>query len=204
MQTLKESLNEVRKAYRLIFDFQSRILDLVNFIGGRFDFDYNGGFPKFSALSPRNGSGNLKLWAWDWLNFYFYEFHFQQKLVDNDIIKFSIFIVCDSGYFDAKKSNTVSKINTNSFIDSEHSVSKLILVAGKNTWGLLGENNWNNVSFTTEDFGQKEDEKGIMVFKSYNLELFENEIMANTALLDFQNYCAQYVIPLKVVERNFM
>ena len=32
MQEIKESLIEVRKAYRLIFDFQSRILDLISYI----------------------------------------------------------------------------------------------------------------------------------------------------------------------------
>lgn len=204
MQNLNESLNEVRKAYRLLFDFQSRILNLINFIGGRFDFDYSGGFPKFGAQSPRNGSGHLKLWAWDWLNFYFYEFHFQSKVVNNDSLRFSIFIVCDSGYFDAKKSNTVSKTDTSSFLDTDHSLSKLIFVAAKNTWGLFGEENWNNVAFTTEEYGYKTDENGTMIFKSYNLEEFENEIRANNSLLDFQNFCLKNDIMITIKERKFV
>ena len=66
---LNQSLIEVRKAYRILFDYQSRILDLISYIAGKTQFNYNGGYSKFSNSGPRDGKGKLNFWAWDWLNF---------------------------------------------------------------------------------------------------------------------------------------
>lgn len=81
---LDKSLVEVRKAYRILFDYQTRILDLVKYIGQKTQFSYSGGYSKFSNSGPNNGRGSLDLWAWDWLNFYFYEFNFGSLDIKND------------------------------------------------------------------------------------------------------------------------
>lgn len=204
MHELSESLKEVRKAYRLIFDFQSRILDLMSFIKGKLDFEYEGGYVKYSNQSPRNGSGGLKLWSWDWLNLYFYEFHFKSKIVNSDKINFSIFLLCDSGYFESKKDNSLSKLNVEKYKNSDESVTKLIFVAAKNTWRHFAEENWNNTFFTLSDSGQKKEENGIMIFKSYNLEMFGDEISATSVLKDFVLYANSHDIPFEIVVRDFI
>ncbi|MCY1660411.1 hypothetical protein [Chryseobacterium sp. SL1] len=204
MQNLNDTLIEVRKAYRLIYDYQKRILDLISFIKGRYDFIYLGGFSKFSNVSPRNGSGDLKSWSWDWLNLYYYDFHFQKKIIDKDDIRFSIFLMSDSGYFDKNKENSIQKINPDLFLEPEASKTKLIFVIGKNTWGLFGNDNWNNINFTTENYGYEKDEKGVMLFKSYDLDKFVDENTANQTLVDFQSYCTGYNINLPIVERKFV
>lgn len=204
MLEIADSLKEVRKAYRLIFDFQSRVLDLMSFIKGKLDFEYEGGYVKYSNQSPRNGSGGLKQWSWDWLNLYFYEFHFKSKIVNSDKINFSVFLLCDSGYFESKKENTLSKLNIDKYKDPNESVTKLIFVAAKNSWSHFSEENWNNTFFTLSEHGQKVDEKGIMIFKSYNLEKFADEISATSVLKDFVEYANSHDIPLEIIERNFV
>ncbi|OCA75435.1 hypothetical protein [Chryseobacterium arthrosphaerae] len=204
MHNLNENLTEVRKAYRLIYDYQKRILDLINFIRSKYDFIYLGGFSKFSNVSPRNGSGNLTFWSWDWLNLYFYEFHFHKKIINKDEIRFSIFLISDSGYFDKKKDNSIQKTNPDLFLEPEASKSKLIFVIGKNTWELFNTDNWNNTDFTTGTYGHKEDEKGIMLFKSYDLDKFIDENTAKQTLIDFQSYCINYDINLPIIERKII
>ncbi len=106
----KELLIEVRKSYRLLYQYQKRILDLVDYIGKKYGLNYNGGYPKFSGVTPRNGSGNLNLWAWDWLNMYYYEFHFSHKKSGNDTLFFSVFLLNDNGFF---KNNNEKKNKQN-------------------------------------------------------------------------------------------
>lgn len=204
MQEIKESLIEVRKAYRLIFDFQSRILDLISFIKGKMNFEYSGGFVKYSNQSPKNGSGGLKQWSWDWLNFYFYEFHFKKKIINSDEINFSIFLLCDTGYFESRKDNTISKLEINKYKSPQDSSTKLIFVVGKNTWSFFSESNWNNLDFTLKEFDVKENDNGIMIFKSYNLENFADESSANNVLKEFIDFSNSHSIPLEIVERDFI
>jgi len=75
-QEISKTLLEVRKSYRLIYDFQSKILDLISFIGGSYMKTYNGGWCKFSEPTPRDKYGHskesLNQWAWDWLSMYYY------------------------------------------------------------------------------------------------------------------------------------
>ncbi|REC42580.1 hypothetical protein [Chryseobacterium sp. 5_R23647] len=203
MSEIKNTLLDVRKSYRLLHDYQRSILDLVSFIGGKLSFDYQGGYVKFGSESPRNGKGSLKKWAWDWLNLYYYEFHFNDKIVNNNNLAFSIIHMPDSGYFEAKKNNTVHTTDTESFLDVEYSESYLIFICGFNAWGLLGEDNWKNVFLTTNESGRKEDNKGFMIFKRYKIEDLVDEISTRNILQDFQHFCAENQIVLPIIERDF-
>ena len=83
---VESAFTEVRKAYRLLADYQRKVLDLVDFIGSSFGRTYSGGYPKYGNPSPRNGRGSLDYWSWDWLNLYFYEFHFGTEKIDNCLL----------------------------------------------------------------------------------------------------------------------
>lgn len=195
-QKISSTLLEVRKAYRLLYNYQDRVLDLVSFIGGKYGFRYSGGYSKFSHVTPRNGKGNLTNWAWDWLNLYFYEFNFEPKVnmkLDTSIY-FSVFIVNDTGYFDARDGNDdrkTSRVDTSSFKSVEESKSELIFVAGKNLWDGW-EVNWDGPEFISKNQGKKHTaDGGIMVFKHYSLERFENEDGTMNCLRDFERLCAE-------------
>lgn len=194
-------LVEVRKAYRLLFDYQSRVLDLINFIGGSFRFDYNGGFPKFSNSGPNNGRGNLGLWAWDWLNMYYYEFNFRQRVVGSDKISFSIFLLNDTGFYQANKIKPISKLAVDEFEISENSKSKLIFVVGKNMWEGWGVN-WDNEEFILQNEGKKGSEDKLMIFKSYHLTRFFKEEDAIVVLKDFESFCSNFKIDFKYHEKS--
>lgn len=202
----QDILTEVRKAYRLLFDYQTKLLALVKYIGGKYGYNYNGGYPKFSNNQPRQGRGNLDDWAWDWLNLYFHEFHFGSKKIDvNTKMYFSLFILNDDGYFLAcqKEQQNVGRVNPNKFEKPENSNSKLIFVVGLNSWigkAYFAENNWSNQRFTLEEKGIHEDENGKMFYKTYPLENFFEENNAIVQLADFERECHVIGIPFKQIK----
>ena len=95
------ALLDVRKAYRLLHDYQRAALDAAQYIGSKLGFIYIGGVPNFSNPSPGVEKGKLSNSAWDWLNMYYYDMFFQRK---RDDLKFSIFLFSDTGYFLSKHS----------------------------------------------------------------------------------------------------
>jgi hypothetical protein len=96
---IEASLLEVRKAYRLLHDYQRAALDVAKYIGAQLGLPYAGGYPNFSDCSPRSGSGSLDSWAWDWLNLVFYDFHFLREYEDGKELNLSIWLFSDTGYF---------------------------------------------------------------------------------------------------------
>ncbi|WP_017496808.1 hypothetical protein [Flavobacterium sp. WG21] len=191
-----DTLLEVRKAYRLLFEYQTRILDLVDFIGSSYGYSYNGGYSKFSNGSPNNGTGKLTQWAWDWLSMYFYEFNFGRK----DEKTFAVFIVNDTGFFQTRKKGNVFKTKVSSFDAVENSKTKLIFVVGKNIWNGWGKD-WDDDHFILDKEGHKKTEDKIMLFKSYPLEDFFDEDNAIENLRDFENYCKSLEVDFKYKEK---
>lgn len=193
----QDVLLEVRKAYRLLYQYQRRVLDLMKYIGNAYQLSYEGGWTKFSNVSPRNGTGKLSNWAWDWLSMYYYEFHFKEKLVDTDTIGFSIFLVNDTGFFETNKTETISATKLSKYHPVEKSETKLVFVAGKNFWEGWSQD-WRDLYFVLEKEGcKKNDVGGIMIFKSYSLEGFFDESESEANLKDFQNYCNLNTIDIK-------
>jgi len=199
MIELKNSLIEVRKAYRLLYDYQKKVLDLVNFIGSEFGRTYNGGYPKYCNVTPRNGKGSLKNWAWDWLNMYYYEFNFH-----NDTVKFSIVLISDTGFYESITENpSLSKLDLNNFKNAESSVTKLSFVYGDKIWkceGFLENDCWQNPKFVLgkEGIYIAEHDSGKMLFKSYNLENFSTKEKTLEILRDFSGFCKRYNIEFKL------
>lgn len=198
--SMEKSLIEVRKAYRLLFDYQSRILDLMSFIEGKIDFNFNGGWPTFTNTTPRAGGGSLDKWAWDWLNMYYYQFYFGEKKIEEKVIRFSIAHMADSGFFENHNQHT-DKINLKKYKNVEESSSKLIFVIGSDMWNW--GDNWNDEVFTTEPQGDKKDENGgQLIFKSYGLEKFASEESAIATLKDFEKHVKLFNIPFTIKERK--
>ena len=101
---------EVRKAYRLLFDYQRRILDLMKFVGETYDLPYKKGKPLFSSKA----GNKLTNWSWDWIYMYCYDFRFEGKEKDNPI-QFSVILKNDSGYYDANLENKISALHIEKF-----------------------------------------------------------------------------------------
>lgn len=203
-KNLDKSLVEVRKAYRILFDYQTRILDLISYISSKTHFSYNGGYSKFSNSGPNNGRGKLDLWAWDWLNFYFYEFNFGSLKNQNADYTFAIFHLADDGFFSSQNQHeNRKKTEIDDFTDEHDSSSKLIFVLGKNTWNDNWGKNWNSMEFTLKEFDVKIDEnleKGIL-FKSYNINKLDCEENVFQILLDFKNFCKSNNMSFNITDK---
>jgi len=98
---IEKALVDVRKAYRLLHQYQRTVLDAAKYISARLGVGYEGGYPCFSDCSPRPGRGHLDNWAWDWLNLIFYDFHFSAKNGHREI-NFLIRLFSDTGYFESR------------------------------------------------------------------------------------------------------
>ncbi|AIY12558.1 hypothetical protein [Cellulophaga baltica] len=187
-------LLEVRKAYRLLFDYQSRILDLMKFIEQTYNIPFFKGYPKFSG----RGSNNLTNSSWDWLNMYYYAFHYSSELKKPEPkIYLSVFLLNDSGFFQAKvKDKNISKFNLSKYDKPENSKTKLIFAAGKDKWTWWEKIKINGILFTLQEEGKSEDNH--MVWKSYDLELFFTENQALIQLQDFSKFCTENDIPVTI------
>lgn len=119
----RESLIDVRKAYRLLYEYQRRILDLMKYIGNYYDRELYAGFPIYSQITPRKTSVRFEKWAWDWLNMYLYEFNFGLK----DDVRFISVIESDSGYYDAGYPRDKRDIKV--YNSPELSTSRIYLIA---------------------------------------------------------------------------
>jgi hypothetical protein len=196
-ENISDILLNVRKSYRLLFEYQKRILDLMSFIGGSFGFRYNGGYPKFSNPSPGNGKGTLNNWSWDWLNMYYYEFNFKSETIEGCKVAFAVILINDTGYYQSSN-NKRNQTDISTFESVENSQSKLILVAGKNTWQVQ---EWYTSDFIFKESGTKGENNKIMIFKSYSIQDFETEDKALYSLKEFQNLCKNS-IPLSLIEKK--
>lgn len=188
-------LLDVRKAYRLLYLYQDRMLNTVRFIGGQLGSVYQGGYPWFSSNTPREGKGNLESWAWDWLNMYFYEFHFGDRQVDGQNISFAVVLQSDTGSAEVP---ATSRIDLKGFMPVETSQSRLRLIAGRNAWVHdAGESfDVTNSAVYTDLFRyEKADGSGVLLAKGYPLASFLNEAATMGVLTDFVGLCQQNGVP---------
>lgn len=198
-EDLKQSFEEVRKAYRLLFGYQKKILDLMSFIQAYFGLQHSGIWQKFSSKLPKEEKINLNMWAWDWLPMYFSEFHFK---ID-DKFAMSILLVSDSGYFD-KNANIQfgdyqKKLNPNEFETVENSETRLIFILEKHeneANSLIGDGWWHS----KELFDKKVGAKGNAIFKTYNLEEFCNQKATEKILEELSKFANSNKFKLKKID----
>lgn len=148
VNTLKEALVEVRKAHRLVYSFQERMLSLIDFIRNHLDFQDYSGVKHFSKPIRRKiGEKELviypTMWAWDFLYSYVFEYFIGScDLDDGSKIQLSLVQYADTGFFDAK---TDDRLAIADFVSPEKSTSKLLFIMAhtpkgkKSAWG----DNWN-------------------------------------------------------------
>jgi hypothetical protein len=173
-EQFNEILLDVRKAYRLLYLYQERVLDIVQYIGDNLDFRYDSGWSWFSNSSPKDGKGKLDNSAWDWLNMYFYEFNFSKKIIDNNSIMFSVLLESDTGYFDANATD----VDVKGFSAVEQSSTRLVFMIGKNTWWTDFSNEFNDdnneIYKKIKNEALYSNEKGKLAIKCFPLDRFIN------------------------------
>lgn len=131
-------MQDVRRAYRLLHDYQRMVLDGVAYLGKQMGLTYVGGWPKFSSVTPRAGKGGLQThWAWDWLNLMQHDFHFQ--LLEEKTVRahVSMLLISDTGYFFSERDHLV-KTDVADFLPAEKSQTLLGFIIARETWGYMG------------------------------------------------------------------
>lgn len=195
---MKELLIEVKKAYRLLFDYQNRILDLMDFIGKTYEIDFSAGYSQYSRVVRKKGQ--LHNWAWDWLPMYYYEFFFEEEKAGAGHLRLSVFLLNDSGFYDSSKDNkSAHKLDISSYKPIEETKTQLIFLAGKDFWWDDWDKNTNSLP-RLENEGKAEN--GDLVYKKYNLERFGNEDDTMKQLEDFSKFCTDNNIPLQISKRK--
>ncbi|MBI9062752.1 MAG: hypothetical protein JEZ14_12265 [Marinilabiliaceae bacterium] len=169
-EKLDEIFLDVRKAYRLLYHYQKRVLDLIKFIGEELDFEYSGGLPYHMEPSPKRNQGSLDNSPWDWLNMYFYEFRMQPKKQGRKKINFSIFLQSDSGPF-----TTSEMQNLDSYASVEESKTRLIFAVSDNDIEYETITDDAAIGPNKNGFRKIKTEKGSMLSGIFDLSDFLDE-----------------------------
>lgn len=143
-EDIKQMMVDVRKAHRLIYQYQNRMIQLANRIKTEYDLNNPVGRKRFSnpiGTTRRENDyqeANLRVhdkWAWDMLYSYEFEYYFG-KVIRNGLAGcLSVFQLSDNGYYMAdgyyreqnKSEGHISKEKIEKFWPSEDSSSYLIL-----------------------------------------------------------------------------
>lgn len=203
------AMADVRKAHRLIYSYQQRMLDLIYFIKSKLDFPSFLGEKRFSNDIYKKRNGYLLLpdnmWAWDFLYSYMFEYYLGEIYLDNeDICALSVIQYSDTGFFEKDENN---RIDVNSFADEEESGSKLLFILEikpkrKNWIWNIGELAMDKqyASLRHKRTILKSDKGNIQVLYSFSLDRFLNEKTSLVALKEFIDYCKEN----DVVELNLI
>lgn len=125
-EQLENALCEVRKAHRLIYEYQRRMQDLSWFIKNKLGFPLYKGYKKFSNPISRNNI-SYDMWAWDFIYSYVFNYFLGEQSDPEKHIswKLSVIQISDTGHFkNVDKGST--RTNTSSYALPEESESRLL------------------------------------------------------------------------------
>jgi len=101
----KTILEDVRTSYRLLYEYQRRMLDLVDYSAKFFGRKINKSISKFSS-APSKTNKNLSRWAWDWLTMYCTEYSCYSITNKHKVEShLSFILISDTGFFEEELRN---------------------------------------------------------------------------------------------------
>ena len=207
-EDLSKALLDVRRAHRILYAYQRRMLDLVTFIGQQLTKNSElavNGFKHFSYPVPgswNNISPLHKMWAWDYLYSYLFEYYLGEKETDNGgAYALSLIQYSDTGYFDQEEKEEGTRLELEKFKPEEESSSKLLFFLeykrkdSKWEWG-----NGTSLEKIVLDkkVGSKKHEKEVrniegvtQILYPVSLEEFINIETTLEVLREFRSYCQE-------------
>ena len=119
-ENLSNALLDVRRAHRILYAYQRRMLDLVHFIQSKLDMPKFRGFKHFSNPIYGRSKGHSRLniwhnmWAWDYLYSYLFEYYLGKKETGDKRhdYKLSLIQYSDTGYFDKEEEEEATRAET--------------------------------------------------------------------------------------------
>jgi len=186
----QEALCDVRKAYRLIFAYQRRVLDSIRLLTQEYEVLYGG--PKFAGR-PKFKRFEFDRWSWDYLPLYQTIFKFRI----NAEYELSIYINADNGFFLKDRGNHLDRTNLNRFEDAENSNSYITLIVANDHYNheqrialnnKLIANRLTNIELNGEHF----------IAKRYDLEDLIDVQSIKALRANFKSYCFNINPSLKI------
>lgn len=192
----------VRKAYRLLHDYQSMVINAMRYIESQLDIPYNGGWSR-SEKDIRSGYVKLSQSSWDWLPMSSFEFHFLKPLVPEGWLSLSFFIIGDSGYIEADTS-VANKADTTTFAPADKSSTKFAFILRRAHWDPFPfMKDMIQMRNFIEPYGHlPEDliEKGF-VGRSYDMHCLTSETGVNQIVQDIIDAAMDNSWPLELKKR---
>lgn len=194
-------LCDVRKAHRLIFEYQTRMLSLVNFIRHKLDFNDFRGFKHFSLpiAAKRDGYQAIhdNMWAWDFIYSYMYEYDIGEIEFKDYDVYLSIVQYSDTGFFDNENND---RCVTDNFAAEEDSSTKIMFALEKvplkcnpidikDLHSYFMDKAYASKKHTSTILYPKGEGKNVLVFYSMPLSRFINEKSSIIALEEFVGFC---------------
>lgn len=209
-QKLTNALQDVRRAHRILYAYQRRMLDLVHFIQSKLDMREFRGFKHFSnpIHGRRKGHSRLSIWhdmwAWDYLYSYLFEYHLGEQKTSDELhdYKLSLIQYSDTGYFDREEEEEeeATRLELEKFKPEEKSGSKLLFFLEYKPKDSEWE--WKDGSYMErivldKEVGSKKHETGVItigvehkqILYSFPLEEFINIETTLEVLREFRSFC---------------
>lgn len=191
---------DVRRAFRLLAEYQKRVLSIVNYIKEQTPYNDMWGSKWFSdpignrRKSPDSDYAKLSvshdMWSWNYLYGYVFEYYFGSKKIDKKDIEMSIIQVSDDGFYISRKDRpTHTKPSTFESVEDSHSY--IIINAGYGMWMDDEQSNSYDeylTSFLKSDCDVKihTDDKGhFFVCKRYPISRFVSQQGADEIIRDY-------------------
>ena len=206
-ENLSNALLDVRRAHRILYAYQRRMLDLVHFIQSKLDMREFRGIKHFSKPIYGRSIGHTPLniwptmWAWDYLYSYLLEYYLGEKEAGDKLhnYKLSLIQYSDTGYFDqdGQKRGRISE-----FGSEEESSSKLLFFLeykSKDSEWVWKDGSSMERIVLDKKVGSKEHKKEVrytstgvkQILCSFPLERFINMEATLEVLREFRSYCQE-------------
>lgn len=194
IESIKEALCDVRKAHRIIYAYQNRMMGIVRFIGKKLDFPGCEVYKWYSNVAPKRIDSET--WAWDFIYSYLLEYYLGVKSSADDSSEYALSVIqySDTGFFDSAQS---TRTNINTYSAEEESGSKLLfLIEAKpksSPWWWDTKTIIISKEYATSKHNSSIKHEGDSVIGLYSvpIELFMDEDSAITVLKDFISFCTE-------------
>lgn len=211
--------SDIRTAYRLIYEYQKRVLDLVFYLRAKFNFPNRiGGFKHFSdpiRALRKYKDANLKIfedmWAWDFLYSYAMEYYFEKEDTEKNVEKkdveqksyrMSVLVISDSGFFCARQ-QMPNKQNTHSFNNVEDSETLFFLIfecTQKNKEYQLWykcdrdkkDENIREWCLSSKQHFEAENDQGVFLVMKVPMQKLMDKTNTDAVIAEFANYVKEH------------
>lgn len=197
---LDNTFIDVRNAFRLLARYQSRVLDIVNYIREQTPYTDMWGRRLFCDTigtrrnCPGDNYANLAvwkdMWSWDFLYSYMFEYYFGGVKLERKNVEMSVIQVSDDGFYKSF-ANSPSKTDISTFLPSDESNSYMVLTAGWKIW-LCDQSEDDYDRFLhkflegAQDLSVYTNDKGNWaITKRYPMQRFATQKEADKVLHDF-------------------